>query len=103
MQRTTSSSIYVLDLEFPDPVRGRLARLTVELSASQELAPVATVHDIAGARERRSQLTAAMREINRQLEEAQRPRRRRQVTASICAASAAEASVAPEPMATRRS
>jgi len=72
VQRSTSSGIYVLDLEFPDRARTRLAQLTAQLSESQELAADATVQDIAAARQRRDQLTAEMHEIERQLEEAQR-------------------------------
>lgn len=72
VQRSTSSGIYALDLEFPDRARARLAQLTAQLSDSQELAPDATVQDIAAARERRDQLTAEIHDVERQLEEVRR-------------------------------
>ncbi len=72
VRRTTSSGMYVLDLEFPDRARQRLTRLTAELAESQALATGASVQDIAAARERRSELTSAMQELERQLEEAGR-------------------------------
>lgn len=72
VQRTTTSGMYVLDLEFPHRARERLARLAAEFSETQELAPNATVEEIAATRERRTQLTAEMHETERQLEEALR-------------------------------
>jgi hypothetical protein len=72
VQRTTTQGMYVLDLEFPRRARERLARLAAELSAAQNLSPSVTVEEIAGARERRAQLTADLQEAERQLEEALR-------------------------------
>lgn len=72
VQRTTTSGMYVLDLEFSQRARQRLARLSAELSATQDLPPNVTVEEIAAARERRAQLTAELHETERQLEEALR-------------------------------
>jgi hypothetical protein len=72
VQRTTTSGMYVLDLNFPRLARERLARLTAELSATQDLAPNVTVDEIAAARQRRTQLTTEMHDTERQLDEALR-------------------------------
>jgi hypothetical protein len=72
VRRTTTSGIYVLDLEFPRQARERLERLSAELSAIQEGSAHVTVEEIAAMRERRAQLTAELRETARQLEEALR-------------------------------
>ena len=72
VQRTTTSGMYVLDLEFPRRARERLTRLGAELSATQDLPAGATVEDIAAARERRAQLSAELQEAERHLEEALR-------------------------------
>lgn len=72
VQRTTTAGMYVLDLDFPQRARRRLAELTAALSAAQERSLGATVEDLAAARERRAQLTAELAEAERQLEEALR-------------------------------
>jgi hypothetical protein len=72
VQRTTTSGMYVLDLEFPRRARERLARVAAELSATQDLSGNVTVEEIAAARGRRAQLTAELHETERQLEEALR-------------------------------
>jgi hypothetical protein len=72
VQRTTTSGVYVLDLEFPRRARQHFDRLTAELSAFQNGSAHVTVEEIAAARERRAQLTAELRESERQLEEALR-------------------------------
>lgn len=72
VQRTTTQGMYVLDMEFPRRARERLARLNVELAATQELSPTVTVEEIAASRERRAQLTAELQDTERQLEEALR-------------------------------
>jgi len=72
VQRTTSQGMYVLDLKFPQRARERIARLSADLAATQELSPNATVEEIAAARERRAQLTAELQETERHLEEALR-------------------------------
>jgi chromosome segregation ATPase len=72
VQRTTTAGMYVLELDFPQRARQRLAELTAALSDAQERSPGATVEDLAAARERRAQLTAQLAEAERQLEEALR-------------------------------
>lgn len=72
VQRTTTSGMYVLDLEFPRRARERLARLTVELATTQDLPDNATVEDIAAVRKRRAQLSAELQATERHLEEALR-------------------------------
>jgi hypothetical protein len=72
VQRTTTSGMYVLDLEFPKRARERLLRLASELAGAQELASPMTMDEIAAARRRRAQLATEMQEIERQLEEAVR-------------------------------
>jgi len=72
VQRTTTQGMYVLDLAFAERARERVARLSAELSATQDLSPNVTVEEIAAARERRAQLTAELQETERQLEEALR-------------------------------
>jgi hypothetical protein len=62
----------VLDLEFPRRARERLDRISTELFAIQDGSLHITVEEIAAARERRAQLTAELRETERQLEEALR-------------------------------
>ena len=72
VQRTTTAGVYVLDLEFPRRAREHFDRLSAELSAIQDTSDHVTVEGIATARERRAQLTAELRETERQLEEALR-------------------------------
>lgn len=72
VQRTTTSGMYVLDLEFPRRARERLARIAAELAEVQQPASNQSVEQIAAARERRAQLTAEMQETERRLEEALR-------------------------------
>jgi hypothetical protein len=72
VQRTTTSGMYGLDLDFPQRARQRLTRLSAELSATHDLPPNVTVEEIAAARERRAQVTAELQETERQLEEALR-------------------------------
>lgn len=72
VQRTTTSGMYVLDVEVPRRARERLAHLGAKLAETQERSRDLTVEEIAAARERRAQLTTAMQETERQLEEALR-------------------------------
>jgi hypothetical protein len=72
VQRTTSSGMYVLDLDFSRRARERLQRLTAELAETQHASSELTVEEIATARERRGQLTAKLQETERQIEEALR-------------------------------
>jgi len=72
VQRTTSSGMYVLDLEFSRRARERLQRLTAELAETRHASAELTVEAIAAARERRGQLTAELQETERELEEALR-------------------------------
>jgi hypothetical protein len=72
VQRTTTAGMYVLDLDFPQRARQRLADLTAALSEAQERSPRASVEDLAAARERRAHLTTELAEAERQLEEALR-------------------------------
>lgn len=72
VQRTTTSGMYVLNLQFPRRARERLAELGAALAQAEEPGADVTVEAIAQARERRAQLTAEMHEIERQLEEALR-------------------------------
>lgn len=72
VQRTTSSGMYVLDLEFSRRARARLQRLTAELAETRHASAELTVEAIAAARERRGQLTAELQETERELEEALR-------------------------------
>lgn len=72
VQRTTTSGMYVLDLEFPRLARERLARLAAELAEVQRPSSELTVEQLAVARERRTQLTAEIQDTERQLEEALR-------------------------------
>lgn len=72
VQRTTSSGMYVLDLDFARRARERLQRLTAELAKTQRASSELTVEGIAAAREDRGRLTAELQETERQLEEALR-------------------------------
>lgn len=72
VKRSTASGMYVLDLNFAQRARERLAQLAAQASEVQDLSPSPTVEEIATARERRAQLAAEMRETERQLEEALR-------------------------------
>lgn len=72
VQRTTTSGMYVLDLNFPKRARERLARLVAELGEAQHQSSELAVEQIAAVRERRARLTAEMQETERQLEEALR-------------------------------
>jgi hypothetical protein len=72
VRRTTTSGVYVLDLEFPERARERLTELAAAQSQTQELPAHATVEEIAAARERRAALSAEILDTERQLEEALR-------------------------------
>jgi hypothetical protein len=72
VQRTTSSGMYVLDLEFPNRVRARLSRLQAELDEVPQHASDRTVAEIASTRESRTRLITELQEAERQLEEALR-------------------------------
>ena len=72
VKRTTTSGIYVLDLEFPDRARNRLAALRAQLAAIPEPSSDTSVEEIASAREQRARLMAEQQDTERQLEEALR-------------------------------
>ncbi len=72
VQRTTTSGMYVLDLEFPKRARDRVARLRAQLAELEERSPDAAVEDIAAARQLRAQVASELQETERALEEALR-------------------------------
>jgi hypothetical protein len=72
VQRTTTSGMYVLDLEFPKRAGERLEQLRGHLAEMHEPSADITVERIAAARAQRAQLTAAIQETERDLEEALR-------------------------------
>jgi hypothetical protein len=72
VKRTTTSGMYVLDLEVPTRARRRLAELRVELAEVPEPSSDKSVEAIARARELRARLATEMQESERQLEEALR-------------------------------
>jgi hypothetical protein len=72
VRRSTASGMYVLDLEFPERARLKLAQLSDELAHAQAVSASNSVEEIAAAREARARVTAEMHELERRLEEALR-------------------------------
>jgi hypothetical protein len=72
VHRTTTSGMYVLDLEAPTRARRRLAELRAKLAEVPEPSSERSVEEIASARELRARLVSEMQETDRQLEEALR-------------------------------